>query len=206
MKQSVNFYRGGSLPAPQVLDAAWMLRYASLVLMIFILIGSVQSYKNHELRSSVMRAEQQAFALESRLHGVQAQFAEQKLDPNLVNEVERAQKMVENLNRLLQVINGEKSERAMPFSAYFEALAKQTQKAIWLTRIQIKSAGKDIQLTGSGLSSENIPVLMQNLGNEPAFKGKTFSDFTINRSATQKNQIDFGVGTQVSRDSKNARN
>ena len=197
MNQEINFYRGRTRPHRLPLGAGWMARASLATLLFLVLVSSIQLVMNQNLRARVTAVQQQTTVLESRLNELQLLHPEPKPNPALVAEVERTQRLVGGLNRLMQSVNrGDLLQRG-GFAPFFESLARQTQPDVWLTAIEFKAGGKEIELAGVAQVSERIPTWVKSLGVEATFRAKTFSNFAIKRPEQQHGQVDFVLSTRI---------
>jgi hypothetical protein len=63
--------------------------------------------------------------------------------------------------------------------SYMRGLAKQTLEGIWLTGFLIDQQKRSVTLQGKSLQADNLPAYMQKLGEEPVFKGQSFSGLLV---------------------------
>ena len=197
MNQEINFYRSGTRPSKCVLGVEWMVWAIAVLMLLLICMSAMQVMSNQRLRAHVVAAEQRATGLETRLNELRLSHPEPKPDPGLVAEIEHMRRMADDLNRLMQTVDTDDMAQRVGFSAYFVALARQRQIQLWLTGIQLKKGGAEIELAGSAVVSESIPRLVESLGLQAAFRGKTFSDLELRRPQEQQGQIDFVLRTRV---------
>lgn len=196
MKQNVNFYRGGAKGPTLLFGIEWMIGTIITTSVLLAIISTVQVLHNKHLKASVIAAEKELQDTNARLLQTVAEHPiVTKTDPLLVEEAEHKQHTIAEIRNMLDTIKGGDWANHGGFAAYFEAFARQTVAGVWLTGIALEEGGKNIVLEGKTLDAGNIPVLVQALGKETIFNGKTFSDLTIKQSEEQIGRVDFILRT-----------
>jgi len=102
-----------------------------------------------------------------------------KPDPKLVAEVEATRAALQARQAALAELAGGALGDTEGFSEQFQAFARQSQSGLWLTGFTLSGAGREILIQGRALSPELIPAYIRRLGNEPAFRGKSFASLSI---------------------------
>lgn len=64
-------------------------------------------------------------------------------------------------------------------AAYFDALARQAQSALWLTGFSVSADGRQIELAGRMLNAAALPAYLRSLNDEPLFRGRPFAQLEI---------------------------
>ena len=80
------------------------------------------------------------------------------------------------------------------FSSPLSALARQVPQGLWLTHIRLDASNGAVGLVGKAQSGRLVPVYLEQLGDEPAFMGKTFGSFRLDREEDGR-WIEFQVAT-----------
>jgi hypothetical protein len=200
MRQEINFYRGGTRPAEPPYGARWLTRAALFLAVLLAAVSLTRFVFNQRLASQVAVANQQANTLQAQVDTLRARYPEPRPDAALVAQAERLQRQVGQLDNLLQRVEDGQLANRGGFSGYFQALARQTVSDIWLTGIRFSAGGSQVELQGRALKAEQIPHMLQALGQEAAFKSRSFSTLSIRRPEQQPGQVDFILRTQVPKD------
>jgi len=200
MRQEINFYRGGTHPPLPPFGARWLIRAALSLVVLLAAISLARFVFNHRLASEVAMANQQATTLQSQVDALRARYPEPRPDAALVAQAERLQRQVRQLDSLLQRLESGQLVNRGGFSGYFQALARQTVDDVWLTGIRFSAGGAQLELQGRALKAEQIPHMLQALGQEAAFRSRSFSTLSIRRPEQQPGQVDFILRTQVPKD------
>jgi hypothetical protein len=116
----------------------------------------------------------------------------------LEKEIVRVSRELEQSRRIQQILSGKALGNTSGFSGHLEAFARQRVEGAWLTKFAITGGGTALMLQGNTLSSELVPVYIQQLSNEQALSGASFNFMELKRSGDIEtpNQIAFKVSTK----------
>ncbi|QSP96488.1 PilN domain-containing protein [Marinobacter salinisoli] len=101
--------------------------------------------------------------------------------------------------RLLEKVEGLVLGSGERFSPKMAALARQIPDDVWLTGVWLSAEQSQVALEGRARSGSLVPSYLQNLGDEPAFSGKTFGAFRLSRPENERG-IRFRVATDRNRE------
>jgi Tfp pilus assembly protein PilN len=204
VKQQINFYRGqAAVPQDPLSPRSFGLMTLALLLVLGAASG-LQAYAMHALQRQLVATEQRASAFTAHLKVLEAEHPQRKADPALLAEADLLQRRHNEMQSMLgSVLQDERSTRS-GFAEFLQGLARRMAPDVWLTQIRIQAAGRGIELQGNSLHSESIPKLVQNLGEELAFREFSFADLIIRR-AEQQNQVGFTLRSDGFEKEKNGR-
>jgi hypothetical protein len=137
----------------------------------------------------------------SRLERLKEHAASQTDDEVLIAEIESLSQEVRAKQRLSEVLSPEAFANTDGFSSHLVALARQRIHGVWLREIRISDGGRSLALTGSTLAPAAVPELLEKLGREPAFSGREFRRFLLERAPQGSQVVDFVVSTHAGTDS-----
>lgn len=206
-QQSVNFcrQRPRRLRGSDPFSLVWTMRAALLFSLVLLGFSVYQAHQQRQQAELLAAAEQKLAQQAMQLAGLRQQSQPPPADPALAAETERMARHVEGLRGLLERMEqGDFAERA-GFSGYFEALARHVLPQISLTSLRFYERGQEIELSGSALDAEQVPLLAQALGTEAVFASKPFADLRLQRSQAAAGQIDFVISTQRQANSRESR-
>ena len=83
------------------------------------------------------------------------------------------------------------------FSAYLAGFARHPVNGLWLTGFRISADSGEMQISGSTIHAENVPVFLQQLAAEDAFAGREFHTFRMVRPERDSEQVDFAIQTRT---------
>jgi hypothetical protein len=81
------------------------------------------------------------------------------------------------------------------FSSHLTGLARRRVEGLWLQSIRLSAGGQSLELGGQTLAPEHLPELLQLLGREPSFAGRTFKSLRLERAPADSGAIAFWIST-----------
>jgi Tfp pilus assembly protein PilN len=176
-RQQLNLYRGALRPQRQGvgLGAALWVWGGTLLALLLLSAGLVwidrrQPVAQDDVQRSAQAAQVQALKaeLEQRRRGVDAELSR-------VRAIEQA------IARVQASLRGPAEGASAPaYSAYFEALANQAHGALWITGFSVSPDGQSLELRGRALDASAVPDYLARLNAEPVFRGRQFSQLSVN--------------------------
>ena len=194
LPQQINLYTEDLRPKKEPLQAGVA---ASLVVVVLVLLAGAAGYvryQNAQLTQQVTAGQQQAGQLQQRVDELIREAESQQPDPQVEAALQRVNDTLVRRQRLLARVETLMSDDVPGFSAPLSALARQIPDGVWLTRIRLDAQTGDVGLNGRTQAGDQVPAYLQALGEEPAFQGKNFGDFRLQRSE-QERWIEFRVAT-----------
>lgn len=173
------------------------LQITALVCLSLLGISAIGAYQLHQQRNRHRQLEQRLQAAAGHLTEIQTRFPRQAIDNTLLQALQQARQRQQNLSQILELLTDDRSDQALGFSRYLSALADQADREVWLTRIRLDSASRDIDLQGSTFKPEQIPALLKNLQTSPAFKGRHFAKLIMRQNSDNGAQTDFRVSSNL---------
>jgi hypothetical protein len=134
---------------------------------------------------------------EKHLQLLQLKYPKQQVNLLLAAEITQAQDKLKAVSKIINLLTDQQTDQTQGFSKYWFALAKQSQKEIWLNKISIEIEPQNLTLEGSTFEPETVASLLQGLQNEAVFQGKNFTTLSMQESQSQLDQIDFTLSTQA---------
>ena len=195
MKQQINLYQPMFRKQKKVFSAVTMLQICLFFTVVFVALYGYSLYQIAPLRLEVSKLDGELERLTTEMTKYQQQQPGKASSKLLEKELERVTKEIderEGINKLLAKYTFNDSNR---FSAYLEALARQHVAGTWLTKILINDGGASVGLEGKTLSSELVPVYIQQLANEKTLAGTAFNVMELHRSEGVEDQLNFKIST-----------
>jgi len=169
----------------------------SLLLLLVLCYCIWQGWQVRQLKAKLHVKQAQLSMEISDLSLLQLQYPKQDINPLLVSELDRLQNISASLERVVALLSDQHSDKNTGFSAYFNALAEQSIKTIWLTAININTETSSIYLQGSTYFPDSLPQLINLLNKEAVFKGRYFADLQMHSSKSNAQKINFTISTQA---------
>lgn len=152
------------------------------VLALMLAHGLWLGWQLHDGARAAGLAEQQAQADEAQLAAARAGYREPRLDERLPVQLAEQEADNRQLQRLADYLQRLDGERSIGFAAPLAALAERhPPSGLWLTRIRLVEGGRHLALEGLSQRQETLPLYLQSLGLSPAFRGREFARFQVQR-------------------------
>lgn len=197
MIQQINLYQELVQKKKAGLNKQSYIVGGSLLFLLVLCYCAWQGWQVHQLKAELHVKQAQLNTEITDLSLIQLQYPKQEINPLLVSELDRLQNISASLERVVAMLSDQKSDKNTGFSAYFSALAEQSIKTIWLTKISIDAETNTIQLQGSTYLPDTLPQLIKLLNKEAVFKGRYFADLQMQASENNAKQINFTISTQM---------
>ncbi|MCQ4348627.1 PilN domain-containing protein [Pseudomonas stutzeri] len=179
--QNVNLYqppqraRDGR-PTPRL-----VVLLGALALLAIAADGAWHYWRLQQLQGELATGRQAAEQAEAALAGLRASFREPQPDPRLPLQLAAVEAENRQLQRLGEHLQGLLAERSGGFSGALDALAERHLAGVWLSAIRFEQGGRELLLEGASQQSELLPGYLDSLGRSPAFAGRQFARFDLDR-------------------------
>ncbi|MDO3723177.1 PilN domain-containing protein [Marinobacter sp. chi1] len=194
MSQSVNLYTEDLRPRRESLQAGTLVVLVALVVVGLVAGSGLAHYQSSELQAQIEKLEADNRGLEQSIErqteAVLARRPSPEIREQLVDVTEqlaRRQRLLERVENLVLGVGGQ-------FSPQMAALARQIPDDVWLTGVWLDAEQSQVALEGLARSGALVPSYLENLGDEPAFSGRTFGAFRLSRPENERG-IRFHVAT-----------
>lgn len=199
-EQEVNLYAEELRPRKERLQFASLASLAALVLVFIVVSAVYVRYDNNQLEQDVSLQQARMDQLTRSVEQLSREVESRQPDPQVKAALERVTETLARRQRLLDQVENLMSESTSGFSDPLLALAQQVPDGLWLTRIQLNAQNGQVGLEGRTQSGSLVPVYLEALGEKPAFQGKTFGAFRLERDQEGR-WIDFRVATRAGAES-----
>jgi len=181
VRQEINLY-GPALLGPRERFSARQLGIAFLLaLVILLLFGLWQQWRQDQVRARADALEVEVAALGTQVERVAATLVARGASDALARQVERLERERDGKRALLERISDESLGNTAGFSAQLEGLGRRHPEGLWLQHIHLSRGGSVISLAGNTLRAELLPRYLRALAEEPVFVGTTFDTFSLQR-------------------------
>lgn len=194
--QQVNLYTDELRPRKEKLQAGVALSLVVLALAGIAVAAGVVRYQESRLQAEVGALQQQNERLENSVAQLRRDVEARQPDPEVEAALDRVTDTLARRQQLLDRVEKLIATETAGFSAPMSALARQVPGGLWLTHIRLDARSGEVGLAGSAQSGRLVPVYLEKLGEEPAFAGKTFGSFRLDREKDGR-WIDFSVATEA---------
>ncbi|MEQ8426226.1 MAG: hypothetical protein RLT87_06975 [Gammaproteobacteria bacterium] len=196
MKQNINLYQPELREQKIVFSAASMLLFTGLFLLLFAAASGYQLYQVQPYEKQISKLEAELMQLQQQVTALEASQAKDK-SKLLENEIARITREIERQERIKETLSSRSFGNDSGFSDYLASFARGHVEGTWLTKVTIKAGGSLLGLTGKTLSSELVPLYLQNLASEEALRGASFNVLEIARVESKDggSEINFLIST-----------
>lgn len=195
--QYINLYTDELRPTREKLQAGTAMTILAVALVALVAAAGFVRYQNSQLAAQLASRHQQVDQLEQSVAQLTREAESRQPDPQVEAALDRVNQTLVRRQRLLSQVENLMSEDTAGFSAPLSALARQVPSGVWLTRIRLNAQNGDVGLNGRAQAGRLVPSYLEALGEEPAFQGKTFGAFRLERSEEGR-WIEFRVATDES--------
>jgi hypothetical protein len=183
MTQNINLLVAEKGRRPDDFSGSTILIVVSLAMVVSLIFSAYQLIKNKSYLNEIAQLEQKR-SLQMR----RSKTTIKKFPPNMGNPVllKQLEKIKSERLAKLQLVELLVDDAFPPgrdgFATSLSSLGRQHVDGMWLTSVQFKRGGKDIELKGATLNAELIPEYIDALANEKSLSGKYFSKFELKRN------------------------
>lgn len=163
-----------------------------------VTLGCVGDYASllwgkYKLNSELKTTETAAVKIEQQLANFKQGFRDPVLDETLPQQLARKQQENARFMRAMAYVQGQLQTASKGFGDPLQALADHHSNGVWLTHIDLRKGGSQINLSGMTAEANNIPKYFGSLSQSDAFKGQRFTGFEISRSEKQPELLSFSL-------------
>lgn len=195
MIQQVNLYTSELRPRQQRLSAARALGIAVVLILVIAGYAAWLSHERRQLAQEVTGTEQQNVRLDEAVASLSEAVERRQPDPELEAALQRISEILARRQRLLERVEGLVVSPGQGFSPQMAGLARQIPENVWLTGIVLEAQPQRIQIEGRTRTSAQVPLYLEQLGQAPAFTGRTFGVFRLDRP-DEGNWVEFFVASE----------
>ncbi len=205
--QQINLYLPEFQPNREPLRSIHMLWGMLVFIGLLLLISYFSAHGNRLLAEQVEKSRTQLEQLKKQA----TQLEQQRPTNNIVDLDAQLLHLSHELSRrdqVLQVIANKNLGNNTGFSAYLQALGRQSLSSVSLEAFSLLAGGSYLEFAGKARSVDQVPLYIQRLRNEPVFIGAAFG---VLHAQSQKNNagvFDFSLAKEnqaaISDESKTA--
>ena len=195
--QQINLYTDDLRPRKERLQAGGAVGLLGLALVILAGAAGFVRYQNAQLTDQIASRQHGVEQLEQTVEQLTQQAESRQPDPQVEAALGRVNDTLVRRQRLLTQVENLMSPDTTGFAAPLSALARQVPGGLWLTGIHLNARNGNVELSGRAQAGRLVPAYLEALGEEPAFQGKTFGAFRLERDEDGR-WIEFRVATDQS--------
>lgn len=195
--QQINLYQPGLRRERNVFSGAAMLQVAGVVLggLLAMYGYAIWQVKGLDLERSNLV--DQRDDVTKRVEQLSQKYPPKKQSKLLEQEIARLTAERDQSRRLIDILAGRTLGDTKGFGDHLEALARRHVRGTWLTEVTIGEGGQTVDLLGTALSPDLVPVYIQRLSDESVFRGLAFNMMTLQQASEEPSRVDFTLRTKV---------
>lgn len=195
MNQQINLYQIKESPEPVVIT---FMRMVQVMVIFLVILSGISCYKfltyyQEQIKFTTIQVKKEL--LQRELTIAQTKLPKQTENEKLMQQIAKLEATGLQMQEMQATLNKLQAEKSLGFSDYMEALAKYKVPELWLTSFKFAAGGSMIWLSGKTTNAANVPKLLENLGKDPVFLGKTYESLKIYSIAKEK-LINFTIGSE----------
>lgn len=189
--QNLNLFKAEEKVArrPRRVEFAYGL---TLLVLLCISHAAWQGWRLHV--GSLRQAEAQGREQKQlrQLEEAKASFVQPVLNPQLPLRLADLEEQNHALERLIDYLKVVARQQRVGFVAPLAALADQhPPSGLWLNTISLREGGTQMRLQGLSQTPQMLPDYLSRLGQNPAFSGREFARFDVQRGEDQLFHFDL---------------
>ena len=197
MMQQINLYQPMFRKQKIVFSAMTMLQVGLFFLLVFASVYAYQAAKLKPYKAQLASIDTELSQLNKQVMAIELAQKNKGKSKLLESEIEKLSKELEQRERISRILSSRSFGNSSGFSSYLESFARRHVEGTWLTDVNISQGGTLLGLSGKTLSSELVPIYIQQLGEEKNLRGASFNVMEIARVDKEEgdSEISFSIST-----------
>lgn len=198
MKQEINLYQPILRQRKKVFSARALLQASAVVVVGLLSLYGYGLWQIQSLQGELAGLQGQRDVASMRLVQLSDELLPNRKKSRLIEgEVARLSRELEERHEVQALLTSGAYGNQGGFSEYLAGLARQRVDGLWLTGVEISEGRKDVEISGSALSPELLPMFVQRLADESAFEGTRFETVRMVRPEVDVSRVDFELRTST---------
>ena len=171
--------------------------------LVIILLGG--AYGSYLIQGNLNIAKRDNYSIKqsqnkitNELNAANAELAALLADRRMDLEITGLSREVSTRKKVLAFVSANQFGSGQGFSSYLLALSNLNVENVWLNEISL--ADNYLQIRGSALSADLVPLYFSRFGQESVFRGNRFNIFQLERNEATDWKVDFEIATDDSLD------
>ncbi|BBP01374.1 PilN domain-containing protein [Sulfuriferula nivalis] len=179
MSQQINLCNPLFRKQEKYFSAITMVQSLAIILLGALLFYAYLQYQYRDLAKQAQQMSLRQTEAQQQLTQVASTMGPRKPSQALLDSVAETEHAVQAQQVILGLLKTGEMANQTGFSAYFQALSRQTVHGLWLTGFDVVGMGSQISINGRAMQAELIPQFIGKLKNEPQFVGANFTALEI---------------------------
>lgn len=196
MNQAVNLYTEDMRPRRDPLSLNRVAGFALGAFAVIVFAGFYTSWQASLAVDARLLAEARVESLRNQVTTASERLAARTEDPALQAELERLSAAIRGRDELVQRVEQLAARSVEGFSSYLVGLSRQAVEGVWLTALEVDREYNSLALEGLTEDGSLVPLYLEQLRAEPAFAGRRFSHFGLERPEEDAQILHFRVAAK----------
>jgi hypothetical protein len=179
MSQQINLLDARFRKQKQQFSTAAMAKALGLLAGALIALQFFAASQSRSLERLLADATRDAAQRREQLLALAKQYSAQGNSNAMEQEVARLREQLRTRNELLAEMKTGAGATTDSYSAYLEALARQTTQGVWLTGVEIGGKANGLVIRGRALRADLVPAYVGALSREPVFAGRSVTSLQV---------------------------
>lgn len=197
MNQQINLFQPMFRKERKILSFNATLQVCLIVVAALAAITTYSVWQTQAMKHTVATLATQHQARLAQLEKITREASTLQAKDNTQNEIQRLEQELNAERQILSRLDGKRLRHIKGFSSYFESFSRQVVNGMWLTGFDVMQGGQSIQIRGSSVEPELVPLFLQGLAQESQLSGTQFSVLQMLREEVNYQWIDFVLSTGV---------
>lgn len=192
-RQEINLFTLEFRRDEQAFSFQFIARSCGVLLLVLLLVEGLTAWRWWNQQQLLVELQQEQQLVDARLTQLkQSRPLSQR--KQLETTLASLQDAVLRRQELQKIMGGQKFGNFDGFSPHLVGLARQANKDISLTQIDLLQGGKTLQLQGWTRQPESVPRYLQDLRLEKIFEEVRFGVLSIEQDPEQNHKLKFWLG------------
>lgn len=200
MRQEINLFQEKVARQTIVFSTLHFIK-AMIGFFVFLVFLTVIVFFQHQsVKGELEALNEKKHALQQSIESVRGKLPSEEKKQAILKNIEHLKAIKAQNEQMFNTLNDLQEVEHMKFSDYLNAFSTKMDENTSLSAFGLMDGGKKIHIKGQALRPENVPALVQSLGEHTIFKNKKFEIFRLE----QANQAKYLEYTLESYDEKTA--
>ena len=195
LTHQINLYRDELRPA-KILCSGTQIVIGWVLSIAVCTFGSTALYAWQENTASTLaNADTHIGHLSDQISSLQLALSNRRQDSALLAENDRLKSQLADGQKLVSFLHTREIDApaAVPVSDLMSGFARQSAEGVWLNEIHINEG--DLTIRGNVDDATRIPLYLQSLGRESIFRGRGFTDLSVQPGADTDQLLTFRLSS-----------
>ena len=181
MSQQINLYEARLRPRRDLLTGRRLGVALGLLLVLIVAAGALARVAAERSEAELRGVQAELTASQEKLAALTKTLSASKVSARLQAQINDARMPLAARQAVMTLLDSGQLGNREGFSAILSGFSRQTSNDLWLTGFSVSLGGQEIEIRGRSLDAAGLPVYIQRLAAESAFKGRRFSALDMRR-------------------------